>query len=650
MSKIYFVRFLVTFFLLAFASPYCSAQAILGTMNKKAIAYFQEADVFLQQRKFPEGISMLEKAIEKDSNFFEAHLRLGSAYRIMLNASKAKYHIYKACLLRPSQKDLAGAYFMVSEYFFKDNNYLVAKEYANKTIKYTIQESLKSQARKVIADSDFSINQLATAPNINIKKMGNPLNTYYMQGFPVLTADGENLIFFKRDGTKPAESEDIMISKRENNYWSTPVPISDSINSPYNEGMCTISGDGRTLVFASCKRLDGIEQSCDIYVSYKRGKDWSVPVNLGNNVNSKYWDSEPSLSADGNTVFFSSDRKGGLGKEDIYMSTKDERGIWTPAKNVGAPINSIGREVSPFIFADNKTLFFSTDNRTGMGGFDIFYTQKSDTSVWVNPINIGAPINTSTNDVSIFITSNSEKGYYSIDEKQEGMAHYTRGFLYEFDIPLALKSSLKKNIFLKGKITDIDTKAAIGARIELLNLATGKVVQQVFADDINGEYIIVLGEGKEYDLHVENKKYLFHSSYLDFRKSESFDSKKVDIALKPIKIGSVLVLNNVFFKTNDFQLDQKSKTELLKLVDLLKTNRTTKIEISGHTDNVGTEINNQSLSLKRAKEVVAFLNMAGIPKDRIIAKGYGSAKLIAGNDSEEGRAMNRRIEAKVLTK
>jgi len=230
------------------------------------------------------------------------------------------------------------------------------------------------------------------------------------------------------------------------------------------------------------------------------------------------------------------------------------------------------------------------------------------------------------------------------------MTNYTRGFLYEFDIPPVLKSVLKKNIFLKGKITDIDTKAPIGARLELLNLATGKVVQQVFSDDITGEYIIVLGEGKEYDLHVANKKYLFHSSYLDFRKSESFDSKKVDIALKPIKMGSVLVLNNVFFKTNDFQLDQKSKTELLKLVDLLKTNSSTKIEISGHTDNVGTEINNQSLSLKRAKEVVAFLNMKGIQKDRIVAKGHGSTKPIAGNDSEEGKAMNRRIEVKVLTK
>ena len=651
MSKLNVLKIIFSIYLLLGLSlNYSTAQLVLSTKNKKAIAYFQEADLYLQQRKFPEGIALLEKAIEKDSNFFEAHLRLGSAHRIMLNHGLAKKHIFKACTLRPEQKDLAGAYFMVAEYFFKDNNYAVAKEFANKTIQYTIQESLKSQARKVIAESDFSIAQLAVAPNINRRKMVAPLNKYYLQSFPVLTADGENLIFFKRDGTKPTDSEDVMICTKENDKWSVPISISDSINTKYNEGMCTIAGDGRTLVFTSCKRPDGIEQSCDIYVSYKRGNEWSVPVNLGNNVNSKYWDSEPCLSADGNTIFFSSDRKGGLGKEDIYMTTKDERGIWSVAKNLGKPINSIGREVSPMIFANSQTLFFATDNRIGMGGFDIFYTQINDSSLWSTPVNIGAPINSSENDVSLFITSNGQKGYYSIDEKQEGMMHYTRGFLYEFDVPPALKAALKKTIYIKGKITDADTKANIGAGIELLDLATGKVIQKVFADDVSGEYILVLAEGKEYDLHVQNDKYLFHSSYIDFRKHEAFDSKKADIALKPLKTGSSIVLNNVFFNTNDYKLDQKSKTELLKLAEILKKNNPIKIEISGHTDTQGTEIDNQTLSQKRAKEVAAFLINQGIISTRLQTKGYGSTKPITPNDSDAGRAMNRRIELKIIAK
>lgn len=626
------------------------SQQKLSTTNKKAIAYFQEADSYLQQRKFVEGIAFLEKAVDKDSNFFEAHLRLGSAYRIMLNTAKAKQHIYKACRLRPAQKDMAGAYYMVSEYFFKEQNYTIAKEYASKTIAYTIQESLKSQARKVIADSDFAIAQLAIATNVNQKKMKTPLNQFYMQGFPVLTADGENLIFFKRNGTKITDSEDVMISKKTNEYWSVPESLSDSINSNYNEGMCSISGDGHTLVFASCKRPDGIEGSCDIYVSYKRGSDWCVPFNLGNNVNSKYWDSEPSISADGTTIYFSSDRKGGLGREDIWLTTKNDKGIWSAAKNVGAPVNSIGREVSPFVYASSKTLFFATDYLTGMGGFDIFYAPIKDSAKYGTPVNIGAPINTSIHDVSLFISADGQKGYFSRDELEEGLHTYTRAFLYEFDVPQKLKDILKKTIFFKGKVTDAETKAPIGAKVELLDLATGKATQQVYADEITGEYIIVLAEGSEYDLHVERENYLFHSQYVDFKNPNAFDSKETNIMLSPLKIGSSVVLNNVFFKTNDYLLDEKSKTELQKLSNLLTKNKTMKLVIIGHTDDQGKIIDNQILSEKRAKEVAHFLASFGIAATRLVTKGAGSTLPIATNATDDGRAQNRRIEIKVLVK
>lgn len=625
------------------------AQQKLGTTNKKALAYYQQADGFLQQRKMVEGIAFLEKAIEKDSNFFEAHLRVGSAYRLMLNSTKAKEHFYKACSLRPEQKDLAGAYYMVADYFFKDRKYLDAKLWAEKAIRFTIQESLRSPARKIIADSDFSIAQLANAPQINIRKMKAPLNQFYMQGFPVLTADGENLFFSKRNGTKVTDSEDIMISKRTDDYWTAPQSISDSINSPHNEGICSISGDGHTLVFTSCKRPDGIEGSCDIYVSYKRGNDWSTPINLGANVNSKFWDSEPSISADGQTIYFSSERKGGFGKADIWYTMKNNLGIWQPAKNVGAPVNTIGREVSPFIFANNKTLFYASDYPTGMGGFDLFYAQTRD-SGFSTPVNVGAPINTSEHDVSLFITSDATKGYYSIDEREEGLYTYTRGYLYEFDIPPSLKQVLKKTIYFKGTIVDSESKTPLGAKLELLDLATGKAIQNVYADEITGEYMLVLAEGSEYDLHVEKEGYLFQSQYLDFKSSTAFDSKKMNIALNPLKVGSASVLNNVFFKTNDYLLDEKSITELLKLNALMQKNKLLKITITGHTDNQGGVAANQLLSEKRAKEVALFLSKTGISLTRLATEGRGSSSPIATNDSEAGRAQNRRIEIKVSAK
>lgn len=649
--KLNFSIFFIALFLICNTfNSLAQPNASLGTSDKKAIKYYQEAEQFLIVRKFDDAIILLDKAVKADSNFFEAHIKLGAAHRLLLHRTLAKKHFYKACTIRPNQRDLAGAYFIVAEYLTQDGQYAEAEIFCNKTIEYAKEMHLKAPAEKLLENIRFAQRQPMPKTTFRPQKVAPPINQYYMQSRAVTTADRQQLIFFKRNGTRPSDSEDIMISDKTDNGWSVPVSISDSINSPiYNEGMCSISGDGRTLVFASCRRPDAIENSCDIYLSYKRGDKWSQPINMGINVNSKAWDSEPCLSSDGHTLYFSSTRSGGLGKEDIWMCKKNNQGIWSKAVNVGEPVNSKGREVSPFIYANGSTLFFATDYRAGMGGFDLFYSQQNDSMKFETPINIGVPINTAENDISLFITADGKKCYYDILERTEGLTNYSASYIYEFDVPEQLTAILQPTVYYKGTVSDAITRNKIAAKIELIDLEKNQIVQQVYADEESGKYLIVLTAGKEYDLHVSHKSYLFHSEHINYKEAKLSDASTFDVKLMPIKRGSATTLRNIFFESGSAKLNDKSKSELDKLDVFLTDNPKITLQIAGHTDNIGTEADNQKLSQGRAESVKAYLTKKGIVTTRLKTIGFGSQNPTASNADEATRALNRRIEVVITS-
>ncbi len=615
--------------------------------DKKAIKFYESSLELQKKRLFPEALEMLNNALKRDPSFVEAHLRIASIYQVLVNQEKSLFHYSKVIELAPDNANFSPAWFAIGQHYYKNGHYDSAKLAVNKYLSFRQSQKNKyvKMAQKIAHDCDFAIEAIKHPIPFESRPIDKPINQMPLQYFPVLTVDQNQLIFTGRQGFRPTNNEDIYISKKnEDGTWGIPESLSPNINTENNEGTCTISADGRILIFTSCLGRKGYG-SCDLYISIKSGDQWSKPQNLGSTVNGRSWESQPSLSADGRTLFFVSDRVGGFGSRDIWVSKLNEQGMWSEPINAGGNINTTGDDISPFIHVNGKNLYFSSNGHVGMGGYDI-YESELDQNGWSKAKNLGYPINTYHDQVSLFISGDGEKAYYSYEQKS-GMK-YNFSYLYEFDVPDEIKIK-KKSSFVKGIVYDKETNKRLAASVELIDIDKNVLIAKVDADSITGEYFMVLTQGAQYALYANKEGYLFKSLSFDYKKLDNKDqSKTIDIYLSPIKSGSEVVLNNIFFDSDKYDLKEKSKTELDRLVEFLKINPSTKVEISGHTDNVGKAAYNKTLSLNRAKSVYEYLRKAGIEDKRMNYDGFGFEKPIAPNDIEANRKQNRRIEFKIL--
>lgn len=637
---------LLLLFLSVFTSETFAQRGDFTTKSRRAIKFYKESENYMVRGQFPEAIELLQKAIKKDDEFIEAHIRLGQIYKKVSDIDRAIAHLQMASDINKGKNAKFNAVlFDLAELYLKKGDYNNVAVYAERYLSsQPTNKEIANQAEMLKKNAEYALENISKPLPFKPKALTNPINQFELQYFPVLTVDQKTLIFTRREGYAAQYDEDIYISYRqEGGGWSEPQSISPLINTAYNEGTCTISADGRTLIFTSCEGRKGFG-SCDLFVSYKIGDEWSAPENMGKSINSSSWESQPALSADGRTLYFISSRAGGYGKRDIWFSTRDDKGNWNKAKNCGSVINSPEDEVSPYIHVNDKTLYFSSKRYPGYGGFDLFYSEKTQDG-WSEPENIGYPINTSDDQVSLFITADGTKGYYS-HEVRNKMDQNT-SYLYEFDIPSEVQVNFKSN-YVRGKVYDAETKRLLKAKIELYDIAADSLKGFVHSDSISGEYLIVLTEGAEYALYVNKKGYLFESLSFDYREDANLEPVEINIYLKPVKMGMTTVLKNIFFEVDDFELKEKSKTELNRVVNFLKLNPKLKIEITGHTDNTGSKEYNRMLSLNRAKAVYDYLVKSGIDCDRINVQGYGDSKPVAPNDSEVNKQKNRRIEFKIL--
>ncbi|MFN3403644.1 MAG: OmpA family protein [Cytophagaceae bacterium] len=634
---------ILTLLFILFFPLIVSAQNYTST-NKKAIKLFEEADYYLKGRQFDPAIKGFYAALEKDPQFVEAHLKLAGIYKQYAELDKAKVHLLKAVEIRPDDIKFYTAYYLAGELSFNDGEYENALKYFRMVASLNPNDkNILEMVPKYIYKAESAIEMKKNPVPFNPVPMSSKINKFYLHGYPVLTADQEMIIFYKRNSLNLTDDEDIYYSKKVNGEWTDPASISDNINTQFNEGAPTMSADGKVLVFSSCNRKDGLG-ACDLYISYRQGNDWTKPVNMGPNVNSNVWDSEPSISADGKTIYFASERKGGYGKDDIWYTTQDEKGEWTPAKNVGKPVNTEGREVSPFIHANGTSLYFASTSHKGMGGLDLFISRKTNDG-WTQPENLGYPINTHSNDATLFITADSKKGYYTVYDKKD--MRTSKALIYEFDVPPSLQEK-NKSTYAKGRVFDSESKNPLDAQIELVDINSGNIVNLVSSDKVFGDYLIVLTEGKEYALYVRRDGYLPKSTYFNYVTPAAFDPLLLDIYIDPVKPGMSAILNNIFFKSGSAELEDKSLSELKRLAEFMKVNINSKIEIGGHTDDIGSDKDNQILSEKRAKSVYEYLVSSGISAQRLKYKGYGESSPKVANTSDENRQLNRRIEFKVL--
>lgn len=486
---------------------------------------------------------------------------------------------------------------------------------------------------------------------VEIERLGTEINSSFHDYAPVITANGEYMYFTSR---RPYSVKEIKRNRESmekiyeaifddvDSIWLDPVALPDPINimGRHNSNIA-ISNDGQRLL----KYQDDGNGNGDIYESILEGKKWSKPVSLGGVINSEYHESSASIAPDGRTIYFVSDRPGGEGGRDIWFATKTYDGNWSSAKNLGNLINTDQDEEAVFIHPDGTTLYFSSTGHNSMGGYDVFKS-KLVNGEWTKPINLGTPINTEEDDMFFVLTADGRTGYYA-----SGRGDAVKNIFEIRFTPIGDESGPKLTVF-SGTVKDGKTLIPLGANIEVIDNEKDEVIGNFTANSETGKYLISLPSGKNYGINFSKEGYLFVSHSFDLTNDSlsSYKEVKKDVLMNKLDVGSKVILKNVFFDTDKSTLRKESKNELSRLIKILETNPTLKIEIGGHTDSRGAAEYNLRLSKDRAQSVVNYLIDYGISKDRLTFKGYGKNEPIATNDTEEGRQENRRVEIKVISK
>jgi flagellar motor protein MotB len=623
-------------FLLICSGNFAFAQKTTSSSNKQAQRAYEMASQSVSSRFYDKAIEQLKQAVSIDHKFPAAHQQLGDIYRKLSDYKNARASYEKVIELDPDFIPLT--YFGLGESELNTGDYANALIHLQKYSSFPLQESSKKLVEKLIADCRFGLEAIKNPVNFQPVNLGASVNTKEQEYLPVVTAD-EKILIFTRQANR---NEDFYRSTQADSIWTPSEPLSTAINTTvYNEGAQCISPDGMYMFFTGCNRPDGLGR-CDIYLSKREGKNWSEPFNIGGPINTPGWESQPSLTADGKTLYFVSTRSGGQGGYDIWKSDLKGDGSWTFPVNLGPGINTSYDEQSPFIHTDGHTLYFSSNGWPGMGNKDIFMSRiDSSTRNWSKPQNLGYPINTFGEESGLTISTDGKTAFFASD--QEG--GYGGLDIYSFELPSILRPG--KVTYVKGTVFDSETKEMLDGKIQIINLNTNQVVFDDISDFETGEFLATMTVGKTFGLNVSKEGYLFYS------KNFTLDNKLADkpfnirVPLQKIEVGGLVVLNNIFFDFNKFNLLPASKVELQQLIQFLYSNPNISIEISGHTDNVGDDQSNLTLSENRARTVYDYLIANKIPSGRLGYKGYGETKPVNDNLTEEGRKNNRRTEFKI---
>lgn len=618
--------------------------------DPKAKELFDQAFMQFRRGNNDKAISLLQKAKEVDPLYTDAYLLSADIYNRLKN-----YELEKKEYLDLLEKDSNqySALFNLANANYREGEFEEALENYKKLLKFpALPPNQKKVASERIAKLNTTINLMNNPVPFEPENMGKEINSEVFEYPPAFTVDGET-VYFTRRKIRPGfteeqarmrpglYNEDIMVSYKKDGKWQPAQDAPGNINTDYNEGSIAISPDGSFMIFTACERPEGIG-SCDLYISFLKNGKWTKPANMGEPVNSRFYESNATISFDGRTIYFTSNRPGTHGNLDLWTSTRDDNWNFSVPVNLGPKINTSENDHIPFIHPDDQTLYFVSMGHPGLGNNDIFYTRRDKQGKWDSVKNIGYPINTPGEESGLVVDRLGQYAYFSTTAEN--------GFggldIWYFKLPEEAKP--KAVTFLKGNVFDAGNKNPIMATYELADLATGKtIVQNTTFED--GKFLVAVPGGKDYLVNVSAKGYLFYSDNISLKNYSSTEPFVKDIPLEPLKTGSKITLRNIFFNTNSYELKQESKAELSRLISFMKNNPLLKIEISGHTDNTGAPAYNKDLSQKRAKAVYDYLiNEGKIAAARLKYIGYGETQPVATNETEEGKAQNRRTEMKVI--
>lgn len=608
----------------------CAAAQEYSTKSKAAIKLYQNAKMTVTTG---EKISLLEKAIAKDKKFEEAYFELARTYINLDSFELSVALLEKIYELNPTD----NVRLRLSEAYYRNAQYGEAVDMMSEIESSEMKNKLKNIEHRYKNAQRMYNNPVDFKP-----KRLDGVSTKYDDYAPSVTADGKmmsttvlNPICGYAGDERMQEDMYVSISKPDGG-WTLSRPLAEPLNTPNNEGAQSFSADGRYMFYVICNHPDNIG-SCDIYYSIKMGNKWSKPMNLGAPANTEYWETNPVMSPSGDELYLVSNRPGGLGGSDIWKVKirilKDGRLEPYKDEPLGAPVNTEGDEYTPFIHADGITLYYSSTGLNGMGGSDIYVTTKK-LGMWSTPKNLGYPINTNGNESGFVVNGKGDKAYYASNKINP---EYGTGLdIYEIDMPEEAKPL--KMLFSPGRVTDASNGKPLNAYVEIFDQSTNNKIFESMSDRIEGDFVAFLPEGGSYGLSVRKDGYLFYTKEI----KQAGDS--ILVAMQPIVLGNVTRVDNLFFDTDKDRILAKSYAVIEHLYDFLKQNPKVKIEIVGHTDNVGQEKHNQDLSERRAASLKRALVDKGIAESRISTHGEGSSKPVASNATEEGRAQNRRVE------
>ena len=620
----------------------CSSQRSLAQTDgsKKAQEIYAKANEDLVFGRYQEALNGFELAVKTDPSYINAHLQIANLYQNLYNLYDQAVGHYEAVI--KLDKTLYKSYYEAGQCYLSMLDYVNAEKNTSLYLeKAELSANGKWQANLLMESIKFAKAAVMNPVVYEPKNLGPSINSEKAEYFPSITADNEWLYFTINDMSQKYPNEDIYAAQFIDGQWQKRIPVEGVNGFDSQEGAHSITQDGRYLFFAS-DRMEGNLGRFDLYIAKKVGDEWEKPMNMGNVVNTRHWESQPVISANSKQIFLVRKSNDGFGGSDIYVSNLGEEGKFGSPVNLGNVINTPGDEQRPYLHPDGKTLYFASNGHPGMGKTDVFKSILQADGAWSVPQNLGYPLNSVEMEYGLYVASDGKTAYIASD-RAGGFGDMD---IYSFIMPESARPALVLSV--KGVVKDVTTLNGLKANIKIIEIESGEIYKTLSSDEINGSFLITLAAGKNYVYQATAEGYLPYSENFSLTLQNPKENLQLVALMQRIEQGKEFTLKNIFFDTGEYQLLEESKAELNLLVDFIKKDERLFLEVGGHTDSDGTIENNLVLSEKRAKAVQDYLISQGVAQNRLTFKGYGESAPLFPNDTEANKAKNRRTAFKVL--